>query len=481
MNDSVTDRLESWKEIASFIGRDDRTAMRWEEKGMPVRRDPGGRVYASRAEIQQWLDRHTAAALDAEEATEKEGFRSRAAQDESSASHEEPSEVPKEVHKEVEEALPRLTRKRSTLLAVGIVAVALGVVFLGVWSVASRGARIGPPVRVSFTADSIEALDAQGHTIWQHKYPRPLELSLFKRVEPLEDLVRIADLKGDGNREVLVVAPFRTGNNPEDEFWTEVDCFSSDGKLLWSWVPEESFEFGKHELRGPWIIYDLIVSQRGGKHSIYVEANHHLWGNAFVSEIDPSTGKGVTRFVNSGIIYRLSELKIAQTTYLLAGGFNNEHDGGSLAVMDESRPFAASPQTDRTRHKCDSCPEGSPDYYFVFPRSEINRLLASYEDPIRFIIADEEGIQVSKAELAVIGGPDTLATFYTFAIKPGIRPTSLRFDSNYDMRHAALQKEGKLDHGLDKCPERLHPEPVRMWTPAGGWTEIKFPPMKATD
>jgi hypothetical protein len=52
------DALESWKQIAAFLARDERTAMRWEkEQGMPVRRIPGkrGRVYASRAEISAWL------------------------------------------------------------------------------------------------------------------------------------------------------------------------------------------------------------------------------------------------------------------------------------------------------------------------------------------------------------------------------------------------------------------------------------------
>ena len=58
--DDEPDRLESWKEIAAFIGRDERTAMRWAAHGMPVHRVPGGkrgRVFASRKEISRWLGR----------------------------------------------------------------------------------------------------------------------------------------------------------------------------------------------------------------------------------------------------------------------------------------------------------------------------------------------------------------------------------------------------------------------------------------
>ena len=51
-------RLDSWKEIAAFFGRDERTVSRWEkELGLPVHRLPGtkGRVYAFTAEISAWL------------------------------------------------------------------------------------------------------------------------------------------------------------------------------------------------------------------------------------------------------------------------------------------------------------------------------------------------------------------------------------------------------------------------------------------
>jgi tetratricopeptide (TPR) repeat protein len=51
-------RLDSWKEIAAFLGRDERTVSRWEkELGLPVHRLPGtkGRVYAYSEELSAWL------------------------------------------------------------------------------------------------------------------------------------------------------------------------------------------------------------------------------------------------------------------------------------------------------------------------------------------------------------------------------------------------------------------------------------------
>jgi tetratricopeptide (TPR) repeat protein len=52
-------RLDSWKEIAAFFGRDERTVKRWEHsRGLPVYRVPGhGRspVYAYQGELESWL------------------------------------------------------------------------------------------------------------------------------------------------------------------------------------------------------------------------------------------------------------------------------------------------------------------------------------------------------------------------------------------------------------------------------------------
>ncbi len=60
------DRLDSWKEIAAYLGRDVTTVQRWEKReGMPVHRhvhDKMGSVYASRVELDAWARRRTALA-----------------------------------------------------------------------------------------------------------------------------------------------------------------------------------------------------------------------------------------------------------------------------------------------------------------------------------------------------------------------------------------------------------------------------------
>lgn len=51
--------LNSWKEIACYLGRGVRTAQRWERLGLPVRRVSRGRhspVIAHAADIDAWLN-----------------------------------------------------------------------------------------------------------------------------------------------------------------------------------------------------------------------------------------------------------------------------------------------------------------------------------------------------------------------------------------------------------------------------------------
>ena len=61
---SAPDSLGSWKEIAVYLKRDERTVRRWEKQGLPVHRHSHNRqasVYAFRSELETWWRRDRAA------------------------------------------------------------------------------------------------------------------------------------------------------------------------------------------------------------------------------------------------------------------------------------------------------------------------------------------------------------------------------------------------------------------------------------
>jgi len=53
----LDERLDSWKEIAAYLKRDERTVRRWEAEGLPVHRKihkKQASVFAYKAEIDSW-------------------------------------------------------------------------------------------------------------------------------------------------------------------------------------------------------------------------------------------------------------------------------------------------------------------------------------------------------------------------------------------------------------------------------------------
>jgi len=437
--------LESWKEIAAFIGRDLRTAHRWErERGMPVRRVPGGRgsrVSASKAEITEWL----------------RSIRETEVDPEPNAGITDPSSG----------------KVRLALRTVAITAAILALASVP-FIVANSLRPTDFPARVQFGESSVEALDSGGHRLWAYRFGRVLDLSIFANHGGPHAFVRIADLLGDGRREVVLAVPYRLGKDPGDRAETAIVCLSQNGKLLWSYVPRRAFRFGDHDLRGPWLVESVLLSN-AADHAVWIAFSHADWGDSYVSKFDPKTGQETVRYVNTGTVRVLSELQAGRTMHLLAGGFNNEYDGPSLAVIDEHGGFAASPQTPGTRHKCVSCPPGDPEQYFVFPRSEMNRASKVYEDAVWGIGLVEGGFVASIRDLQVQSVD--IKSMYQFSSYPDFRPVTLQFSSTYVEKHRELERVKLLDHPLESCPERLHPLPVRMWTKAGGWAEVPLKPV----
>lgn len=77
----LEDRLDSWKEIAAYLGRGIRTVQRWErEEGLPVHRlahDKRGTIYARREEIAAWWESRQVALAAPPETTPVEASGSR--------------------------------------------------------------------------------------------------------------------------------------------------------------------------------------------------------------------------------------------------------------------------------------------------------------------------------------------------------------------------------------------------------------------
>ncbi|HXE76604.1 MAG TPA: hypothetical protein VNN18_13345 [Candidatus Xenobia bacterium] len=421
-------RLDSWKEIAEYLGRDVRTVIRWEkDKGLPVHRIPGGKrhaVFAYREEIDAWLASGTP------------------------INHEDST-------------APR-SGARLRVIA-GLAALVLLLALVGfIWFNPLRAPSIA---RVTFAGTTLQTWDERGRLAWTYALPR--------RVAPLqpqevERRVVFADLDGDGVREILTAPPFMETSR-EAPAQGILYCFSPRGHLLWTYQPESSLSFGGKRFDGAWGITDLVVVPGRPADSLWVAVAHIPWWPSFVVRMD-AQGRASRRFVNSGTIQRLNYLRTGSRLYLLAGGVNNEYDSsGMLAVLDAEAEAVTSPQTPGSAFHCDGCPGRLPVRYFFFPRSELHQLLTHWPNTVNYItVSPDNVVEVRTVETAEWHGP---AGLYTFSPSFELLAAT-REDAYWDI-HRKLEREGKLTHTVEKCPERVRPLTVRSWSAENGWAEVR--------
>jgi len=401
--------LDGWKEIASWFGRDVRTVSRWEQKrGLPIHRLPGGgrgSVFAYPAELEAWKNRQ--ADLLANGHT------------------------------------PAAHQWRWAGLAVGLALIAaLGLSLTRATTIHTVVA--GP--------QELRAVDASGKAIWTHAFSN--RLHAFSQ-EKLARRLRLQDLDGDSQPEVLFAAAYHTGGIPSRE---ELLCFDSAGRLRWRYQPNLRLAYRGRTFDTNWGFLDLEAGA-GGIWAALIEAP--WWGGALV-RLD-AAGRPELRFVSSGMIYRLA---VMDSGLILAGGVNNEYAAPFFAVVGQDDPPVSSPQTPGSRHECLECPDSRPRRFFVLPNSELAK-------PYGMPYSNMELIHVRPNEVLVETGHGDFSQFL-FRFSLDFQPLEVMPSASFRLRHDEYQRAGKLDHGYETCPQLAKPALLREWTPSG-WREMQVP------
>ena len=439
MNDTSTGRLAGWKEIARYLNTSVRTAQRWEQElGLPVHHtgsSKGYSVFAFEEEFEAWLKRSKGNGVHIREqsgpATETD-FETQASR------------------------LP--LRKLLAIVAIAVVAPG------GLFAVIRFRAGQTPKVSlVTFSGRQLLAW-SNGKVLWSY------DLGQMTRDLRPQDLNRTTHILPSG--EVIAAAPLlqtEAGGSSTDAVY----YLSSTGKLLWRHVFADRVHFGGEECGPQWIVGALMVTGDGAHWSAWCTVCSQPTSVSMVVNID-SSGNTARYFVNYGHLWRLSELWVPGGPYLLAGGINNESDDAALAVLAEGKPSGRSPQTGALSD-CDSCPEGQPYRYFLFPRSEVIRVTGPPYNNVDGIAVMGSQIHVVTAE----GREPEGGRWAVYNLSAGLVPKSVFFSDHYRFAHEQLSAEGKIKHTLAACPERLQPITVREWSSAEGWRNIALPPIES--
>jgi hypothetical protein len=449
----TSERLDSWKAIAEYLQRDVATVRRWEKsQGLPVRRVPGGRgrsVFAYREEIDEWLqstDGPAEAAVDPVPA---------------SAIADPPPDalMPAAVETVAPPVTPRppvaataAPRYKAPWVLAGLVTVAVTVI---AWVIgAPSAAESALSVRVE--NDAFVARSRDGVERWRYVFGADERGVAVNGSKPA-----IAIRNGDGG---FIIGTAQRFAGPEDAprggqlLWLQ-----RDGALHHSFEFTDSLDFEAGTYGGPWPITDYAVDNVRTVERVAVAAHHNNWWPSMVTILD-ADWKRTGTFVNAGWI---ESVYWVTPERLLISGFSNARDGGMVALLDASALDGQSPTWNPDDHmRCTSCGPGAPLKYLIMPRSELNQVTGSrFNRAILEPLADR--MVISTIEIPA-EGPDVVVAVYEFT--HDLELLSARFGDQYWARHAALERDGRITHNRQNCPDSGGPRKIERWDPQKGWT-----------
>ena len=154
----------------------------------------------------------------------------------------------------------------------------------------------------------------------------------------------------------------------------------------------------------------------------------------------------------------------------MAGGVNNEYQLAALAILSRSGPPATSPQNEGSEYYCNAgCPKGKPYRYILMPRSEF-----SEASGIAFDIVDGIDLRPGGTTVQVQAIGSVTETCY-YDLSQDFEPERVAYGSSYRARHEMFEREGRINHRYQDCPERNEKAVLRICDETGNWRTVAIP------
>ena len=438
MSQAEGQRLDSWKEIAAYLGRDLSTVRRWErDKKLPVHRVPGGdrrSVFAYRDQIDAWL----------KGLEDSQDIPAQAENPEFSPSTTVANDRGLALAASATEsgAPPRMRHAAFWITAVALLALLICALWL------PRKLHSNPPTQFALAGSSLVASDATRATLWAYDFHQPLNSNPAGFVGPR---VGIFELGPDRRKDVLVAAP-RISDSAESSHSDAIYSFSADGNLQWQHTFNDVFRFGGQDYGLPWYSNPLMVLSEKNASSIWASAGEYFWSPSTLIKFDRD-GHVLGQFVNWGHITSLNHVYKLSGSYILVGGISNQCNCAMLAVLSADHPSGSSPALPGSTSVCENCPAGSPLRYLLFPRSELTELSGAAYNKVSVIHVDGSQVWIAVSETSGPGDPPG-ADWEKFELSDDFIPTSFTVSDHYWTLHHEMEAEGKIHHSLEHCPER---------------------------
>lgn len=418
--------LQTWQEIAAYLGVSIRLAQSWEADGLPVRRMPGKkpRVFAVKSEIDEWRLRVTRLERGEPERSNTGapfGFR-------------------------------QVSRRAMLLSAGGVIVAGAGTAWL------RRPRRM--PERAILEGNVLTALDGTRQQVFQYRFTgdllQPPDAELSWRLQTI-------DFDRDGRRRVL--AAIRREDQSEELF-----CFSPDGAVEWT-LPcrPPLLDANAHPFEPLWR-FSKIVHSNHGEPVLWIAIAHVSRFPGCVLRVD---GRGTSRvqFFNAGNVQALARISQAQSELIVAAGVHNGFDQTFAAILGADDPPAVSPGDENevaTRYRFANAPKGACRAYVLFPTSELSWAHGAPYGHANHVDVVEEQVAV---EVEAGSGP----SYLTYSLSRALEPKLVSPSRGYFVLHDTFWRRGELNHPLKGCRATAQPLGIRRWTPQTGWEDRTAP------
>lgn len=397
---SPSPELNSWKEIAAFLGISVRTAQLWEaQRGLPVRRLPGGRsrVSATVAALEAWRNAQWTV-----------------------APPPEPMRPP---------GLKVFFRPALGLMALVLSAAAL-------WFATRRPAQ---PAALDLHGNVLTVLDRKGGELWKKRF----EANLLPLTSPGARRSWIGDVDGDRRTELLF-APVISNSGP-----APLICYSEDGVEKWRFNPGRGVSTRSKTFSNEYRVESFAVFLLGGRNVIAVASSHR---DRHPSQVALLSSRGALQreYWHSGNLISLeaAELDGDGVPELYAGGASISHRTATLVRLDPLTMGGASVEPEESGYQLLGFPPAEECARLLFPRTCVNRVLEQHNtvvevlpEPGRLTAAVREATH-SKAKIRV---------FYHFT--PDLSLQSVVPGDGFRSLHRAMEERGQLDHPLSDKDE----------------------------
>lgn len=428
--------LSSWKEIASYLKVDVRTAQRWDKKRpLPLHRFVTGErshPYAYADELDHWLAaldvaRHipdaAADGLDAPAGVDSTPGRIDAAANRHAAGNGEQAGT------ETSTSGQR-TRVRwawGSLGLVVVIAASLGIVAMR---------RPGVPVTAKLDGVRLTVLDAAGRTCFTRDIPEFIDGEGTGNPATQDDWI-IEDVDGDRTPEVLVNVPATVHGNTTGRLVR----FDHLGRQTWefrygkdrSWEGREFSPKYRGRLIGS-------ITARGTRYVIGV-AWHSRWFPTQVVLLDARTGVLIDEYWHPGAVYEALPIDMDGDgeQELLLGGLSNPGLGlGHAGLAALAVPFSKAPAKSGGMAAFSG---GRELAYVAVPRSDV--CTAEGVHPFVTLLAADGDHQVLMRTLC-----GDVSFHYTF--DRTLHLVDTQFTDNLPAHHMQLERRGLLSHALDE-------------------------------